>query len=192
MVRPESPPCKKRLEDLVLGTFCLRSLALFIVLKLYLWDCSLRVPTDGFDDPIRCAEDVARERLGVGVKADSECCGARILFLCGRVRRGPGCYRAGGTVGQEGGVGSYVGNESVEGRGWVVEDRGGVESLDWRRERVTDEGAGWVLERFLRGSSRVGADAGGDSGERRSRDGGRTKEEKGRGGVHAAGVVSRK
>lgn len=100
------------------------------MLKLRLWDCGPRVPTDGFDNAIRCAKDVAEEGLGVGVEADGERCGARVLFLCGRMRRGPGCYRAGGTVGEEGGVGGYVGDESVEGRGWVGEDRGGMESLD--------------------------------------------------------------
>lgn len=113
MVRPECPPRKERFEDLVPGTLDLQSGAFFIVLKLRLWDRSPCVPAYGFDDSVGRAENVAEEGLGVGVEADGEGCGARVLFVCGGVGEGPGCYGAGGAVGQEGGIGGYVGDEGV-------------------------------------------------------------------------------
>lgn len=58
-----------------------------------------------------------------------EVSGAGPAYFCCGVGRGVGCYAAGIQVGDELGVGLYVGDEVVEGGGAIGEDSGGGEGL---------------------------------------------------------------
>ena len=87
-----------------------------------------RFARDGFDDGARDAEDFAAEGFVVAGPADAE-----LGFLgpggAGRVFAGPFGDAGGGAVGEEGGVGFYVGDYFVEVAGGVGEGAGGGEGL---------------------------------------------------------------
>lgn len=91
---------------------------------------------------MREAVDGTSEQFVVRTVPDTQVCGAGPILLVGGVRGGEGGYGARGAVGDEFGVGGYVGDEVEQGRGVVGEDAGGGEGLQ-RGEGVGDECSGW-------------------------------------------------